>query len=137
MGSEMCIRDSYDQKLAEKALEYEENNDTVRLGKILGYPGCCISFFSKNEATRSKLDNDYIVPMLKNSLLTHYPFFMNILNRNNDYALLSHFPCSLDCMPSFMIAKSNFDTLQRVDYDASEDFVKNLVGKFNNIEFTY
>jgi hypothetical protein len=124
---------SHDELLAYKASLYEIKKDHKNLGKILGYPDCCIDFFIAHSKERERLDNDYEIPVLNNSKGNKFSFYNNIFQRKNDYSLLSHFPCSLSCKESSEIGKRHFETLYSSYPKISEEFKKNLSGEFKSI----
>ena len=129
---------SKDELLAYKASYFDITHDHENLGILLGYPKCCRTFFKENYEERSKLDNNYEVPMLNNSKKTNYIFYNNIFKRDSGITLLSHFPCYLDCNESQKIAKSNmsilnqffpktakhFSTVLRTNFKAHERIIK-------------
>jgi hypothetical protein len=125
---------SKDELLANKASYFEITQDHFNLGLILGYPECCCVFFQKNFFIRSKLDNDYEIPVLENSKNNRYQFFTNIFVRQKDYCLISHFPCKLDCEKSVKIAKNGFKLLKKFDEKRACKFEHNLkinLNKYN------
>lgn len=122
---------SKDELLANKAAYFEIMQDHFNLGLILGYPKCCCMFFQKNSSIRSKLDNDYEIPVLNNSQKEKYSFYTNIFVRQKDFCLISHFPCKLDCEESVQNGKDNFDLLKKKDEKFADMFEKNLRIKLN------
>jgi len=104
---------SKNKKLAEQAKEAEEDNNHKKLGKLLGYPNCCIKFFEDNFPIESKKSNDYTLATLRNSTSFILPFQNNITLRHMDLALISHFPCSFHCKHSIKIAEKNLKTIEK------------------------
>ena len=83
---------------------YEMMNNHHDLGKILGYPPCCVNFFctnfnAKNSNPQQKPTNAYT----------------NLARRPQDAVLISHFPCSSNCAPSMALGKKNLDALHKID----------------------
>lgn len=75
--------------------------NTQELGGILGYPKCCIDFFTQRIP--------YTTPQLNIAAKYEsrsYSWYLNNLNR--DMAFFHHAPCSYDCKKSIAIAKRNF-----------------------------
>lgn len=107
---------------AEQAKEAEKENDHKRLGRLLGYPGCCIEFFDKAFPKQSKKSNDYVLASLNNSKGFVFPFYNNIAARQFDLSLISHFPCSLDCKSSISIAKRNLSIIKKHSAEISKIF---------------
>ncbi len=100
---------SKEKEKAEQAKRLEIHNSYKILGEVLGYPKCCVNFFMRNQSKQSKLDNDYVLPALKNSKGNNFPFYNNVIKRDHDIILLSHFPCSFNCEESIKIGKQNVD----------------------------
>jgi hypothetical protein len=117
---------SKDKLKAELAGRFEEKNNHINLGMLLGYPGCCCEFFDKNFEEESKKRNDYIMPAFRNSKGKSFPFHNNVLARYFDIGLLSHFPCSFSCKASKEIAASNLECLKKHSNDAADNFERIL-----------
>jgi hypothetical protein len=88
------------------------NNDKV-VGKILGYPECCIDFFIKNQESQKRVQNDFILPIIENSQGNSFPWLNNIAARYFDLTLLSHFPHSFHCTASLKIAERNLACINK------------------------
>ena len=119
---------SKDEEKAVLANCYEVKNNHAQLGNILGYPKCCVKFFAKHEPMRSKLDNDYVLPALENSEGKNFPFYNNILLRNQDITLLNHFPCSFNCEESMDLARKHLVALRKQNNQLGEVFINKLKG---------
>ncbi len=117
---------SRDSESVEKAKIFEDKNDHASLGKILGYPDCCVKFFSENFLIESKRKNDYILPALKNSSGWKFPFVNNAAIRHMDISLLSNFPCSFGCEESREIGRKNFQMIEKISPDISKIFSEML-----------
>ena len=106
-----------------KFLKFLENkNDDGAVGRLLGYPKCCVDFFMKNKEKQQKLQNDYILPALNNSEGFKFPFYNNYAARYFDVTLLSHFPHSFHCEESIKIAKSNLQCIKKYSEDLANKF---------------
>ncbi len=104
---------SKNEKLALLAEYFELIEDHKKLGKILEYPSCCISYFSHN---------------YRGEDLTHKPInmFTNLAQRKEDYCLLSHFPCSSNCQKSIQIAKIRFTLLEKFEPEFAKKLQRTL-----------
>jgi len=100
----------------------ENKNDDGAIGEILGYPECCVEFFVSNKGEQEKLQNDYILPALKNSQGYKFPFYTNYAIRYFDVALLSHFPHDFNCSQSIKIARENLNVLSRHSQELANQF---------------
>lgn len=107
---------SKNELLAKKASLAELQQDHKTLGVLLGYPACCIRFFER-EIKDSKTMN-----------LAHEPEhpLTNLSKRENDIALLSHFPCSPHCEHSKNIAAENFFALKEYSPKLADVFWREL-----------
>jgi hypothetical protein len=130
---------SKDEKLAAAANAAEYNNNHKAMGLALGYPGCCVDFFIKYEPVQSKLTNDYVHLVLKNSKGRRFQFYTNICKRDFDVTLLNHFPCSFGCRKSVELAKKHLDALKEYEPGLAKEFIQKLKCKVNidgkDIEF--
>jgi hypothetical protein len=106
---------SMDDKDSWLASYYELMSNDADLGRLLGYPACCVDFFCKRFS-----DNNPNLELRPSNLFT------NISKRNQDEVLLSHFPCSSECEESIKLAKSYLDLLIKVDKPRGEELWKNL-----------
>ena len=120
---------SKDELSANKAAYFEITQDHFSLGLVLGYPKCCSFFFQQQYPIRSKLDNDYELPVLKNSTGDSFPFQNNIFLRHKDYCLLSHFPCNLNCEKSIELGNNYIDILRKNRTQLVNDLILNLKKK--------
>ena len=104
----------------------ENKNDDEAIGKLLGYPKCCINFFMENKEKQQKLQNDYVLPALENSDGFTFPFYANYAIRYFDTTLLSHFPHSFSCKESIKIAINNLDCIKKYSEEISRKFKNEL-----------
>lgn len=104
---------SASEELCFRAALAEAKGNHKLLGQLLGYPDCCVDYFSKEFST----NND---PQLESSF-----WQLNLSKRSEDAVLLSHFPCQ-DCLQSLELAKEYFDVLKELDGEDSEKLKKNL-----------
>ncbi len=107
-----------------KLLENKKDDEAV--GKVLGYPECCIDFFIKYMEKQQKIQNDYILPALENSEGFRFSFHNNYAARYFDATLLSHFPHSFDCPESINIAKKNLECIRQNSPELADEFEEML-----------
>jgi hypothetical protein len=122
---------SQDQGKTILANAHETENNHRELGILLGYPLCCIDFFIQHESEESKVNNDYVNPILDNSEGFEFSFYNNIFIRNFDITLLNHFPCSLNCQKSVELAKKHLDVLRKYDISLANQFIERLRNKID------
>lgn len=106
---------SKDEKAAYLATLAEQTNNHRLLGKLLGYPDCCIDFFMNNFSK----DNP-------NPQLTSTNPYTNINRRHEDKTILSHFPCSSDCKASITLAKSYLKEIESHDKKYADSLIASL-----------
>ncbi len=87
--------------------------DSVRLGRVLGYPDCCVEFFMAQEATWPPGRPLDLVPLVAPPTSGRYQPLLNYACRHFGYALLSHFPCRWDCEASLGVAEGVLGALER------------------------
>jgi hypothetical protein len=100
-----------------------ERHDPEALGRMFGYPECCISSFlqrwrrHKTDANTGEPDFPYLA--YSDTRRRPWPEVNNLLWYMNDsrtpYYLISHFPCSYRCQKSLDYAK-NVDRFISVEY---------------------
>ena len=106
---------SKDETKAYLASYYELINDHRKLGLLLGYPECCVDFFCQNfDENNTNLE------------LKPTNMYTNISKRNEDFVLISHFPCSSDCKKSIELGKKYFEVLERIDHERSQELLLTL-----------
>lgn len=111
-----------DKKLVKEARELEGENNNFELGKLLGYPECCCSFFDKYSEIAAKTTNDLTLYTFKESKGHKFPWQNNFCLRCFDISLISHFPCSFDCEKSRQIAMKNSEIIKKYDTDITRYF---------------
>jgi len=131
-----------DKKYIDKLYEYDLKVDILNIGRLLGYPECCISSFVNSILKNNKPPS--IVNINKNSKKSYYILnnlynfddvvrennmdvfmkYIKIRNRSKIYRYISHIPCSYDCEESKKIAisirnemiKECPDIVKKIDY---------------------
>ena len=94
---------------------YELINNHQALGQILGYPACCVNYFKQ----QFNISNTNLQLPPSNP-------WTNLTLRDQDYVILSHFPCSSDCEASIELAKKYFSLLVRKDKSWAEELFRRL-----------
>ena len=135
---------SKSEEVLRKAYLSEKSMDRKLLGKLLGYPSCCVEFFSET-LRNTKLYfpvKTYIKTGDKPSFLTNNIFKMEsrldskkleIFQSNPDFAdrvshlfLISHIPCSYNCKGSIKIGKKILRLLEREYPELAKEIVSIL-----------
>ena len=93
---------SKDEASAHLAHYFELMQNDASLGGLLGYPTCCVAYFT---STFSKENPN---PVQDNM----HPL-LNLSKRSSDVVLISHFPCKNNCEESKKIAKRNLSFIEK------------------------
>lgn len=109
--------------------------DHSAVGKMLGYPSCCIDFYVKNIELASKLySGDFsILSFSSRKLLrvyANFPIWTNNLIRFFENSLISHFPCSYNCPKTVALAKKYRKVLAKstiIDVEGIIESMKTLI----------
>ena len=105
---------SKSKKLANDAKMLESENNHTELGKLLGYPECCCKFFQKYF---SEKNTDLTEFSFRESKGHKFPWQNNNCMRVFDISLISHFPCSFNCLETKKIADKNLEIVNKYDSD--------------------
>ncbi|MAG60710.1 hypothetical protein CL619_02880 [archaeon] len=98
---------SFDERKSNLSALSELQGDDKFLGELLGYPECCINYFLENFAENNTN------PTLKNKDCKNQDSWMlDISLREQDLAIISHFPCSWNCSKSIEIAKFRLESFK-------------------------
>ena len=106
---------SKDLEKSHLAAYYELMQNDKDLGRVLGYPACCVEYFCESFSS-------------KNPNPEHQPInmFTNLTLREKDLVLISHFPCRSECLRSSGIAKQNLDLIMKLDPNRARELVDRL-----------
>lgn len=111
--------------MREIAYLYKENN-TYKIGDLLGYPDCCIEFFEKTWVNEKWIDTSLPMALGTTDVLDWSPF-CNILLRWMGLRLVSHLPCSFHCVDTMAIGRSYmqlaYDLGHRTTIEALHDIL--------------
>lgn len=110
---------------AQQARFYEHIRNDERLGELLGYPACCVKFYKDNYEKAAQMHDDYCFFSIANTKETPL-FYTNNLLRFFDVTLISHFPCSFECVDSLFQAKRRLEALQRYN-PALAEYVQDVL----------
>ena len=106
---------SKDEEKAWLAAYHELMNDHKGLGAALGYPSCCVEYFTRNFSSQNP-----------NPQKSPTNAWTNISKRGKDCVLLSHFPCNSDCEKSVGMAQGYAKLLMDVDRKRAKEVLENL-----------
>ncbi|NQV90876.1 DUF483 domain-containing protein [Candidatus Woesearchaeota archaeon] len=109
---------SKDEEKSWLAAYHEMMNNSGELGKVLGYPKCCVEYFTKHFS-------DIYTDLQKQPTNP----WTNLSKRDKDSVLISHFPCDTDCHESMKIARMNLDIITAHDPKRAKEMMKELWSK--------
>ena len=110
---------------SKRAKQYDEENNDMEFGKIMGYPECDINFFLNNREKANSKQRDFALLTLKNtSANLPYNYLNNFISRYFGYSLISHFPHSFNCKKSAEMAEDNYRTLCKYSKRWANRFVR-------------
>lgn len=104
-----------------EARRAEHSNQARRFGELLGYPTCCINFYTKHLEQAEAAQGDFILPLLEESVKTHpetFPVLLPWLNIAAQYfnaSLLSFYPCSFFCAAATQISRDTLALMKQYD----------------------
>lgn len=98
-------------------------NDNIEIGRLLGFPDCCINFFQKYWVDQKFLDTTW--PMSLSG--TQGPKECNILLRWLGVRAVSHLPCSFDCTTSYQIARQNIELGYSIGLDQEMQWLEEML----------
>jgi len=128
---EYCAYLSLDSAKARAAFKAEKNNDKKALGRLLGYPDCCVENFIKYNPER---DSDLVIKAALSTTLKPSFYCNSIFNLESKISssqvkllsrhpevfqdsfylfLVGHVPCSFDCQRSIKIGKKTLEILKK------------------------
>lgn len=99
------------KSVAEAVLTAEEEGDHEELGRLLGYPECCVDAFSpgptpvyeiacRTDSCEAREDRESVVVKEPDALT-------NIMWAHRGWKFISHVPCSFECEHSAEIGRAN------------------------------
>lgn len=92
-------------------LDISLNSHEVELGKLLGYPSCCVN---KIKLISENNIDEYSKSFSKDLEDKFGDIALNIEYYEKGFALISHIPCSIDCSESLNIAYVNIHLIKEI-----------------------
>jgi hypothetical protein len=95
------------------------------LGRLLGYPECCVkSFLARWPEARDRHEGDVARMILAEHGMSPWVgsshWGVNAFARYLNYALISHFPCNLDCRATCLLAEDQLAALASFEPEFSQ-----------------
>lgn len=112
---------------AKLAKFYEHIRNDEKLGEILGYPKCCVNFYRENYSKAAQIGDEYCFFSIANTKVKP-SYLTNNMLRFFGVTLLSHFPCSYDCVHSTFQAKQRIEAIRRSNPELAKYFEDTLKG---------
>jgi len=120
------------ENLIKKAIQFHHFSNKVKepelgnivLGKLYGYPDCCIKIFIENDKlTRQDNDLGILLKSFENSKSNIFPIYTNWFFTCKP---VLHLPHSFDCQSSIKIGKQNLEILKKYNKKLYGSVVKKL-----------
>ena len=123
-----------DKEAGELFEKYSKSNPVnhVEIGRLLGYPGCCLDFFNE---TWNKTSIDTIYESATNTkdaviedntvTVECHPYCNNML-RYFSARITPHLPCSMTCEDTIKWGKQWIEVMNKIDAEATEWVVELL-----------
>jgi hypothetical protein len=89
--------------------------DADEVGRLLGFPECCRSFFEREWGPRI----DMTVPMARGATAVAGPVETNVLLRQLGLRCVPHLPCAFDCARSVELGREMLSVFRKLDADAA------------------
>jgi hypothetical protein len=95
------------------------------LGQLLGYPGCCVqTFLARWPEARDRYQGDVARALLAEHGMCpwagSFHWGVNVFARYLNFALISHFPCTLDCRATRLLAEEQLAALATFEPEVSQ-----------------
>jgi hypothetical protein len=117
---------SKEQDYADKLRSYDESMDDKNFGKLLSYPPCCINYIKLNKKVPTLIESfNFLVQDNK------YNVWCWPVASISDSSLISHFPCSYNCIETEILSKKRFNYLCKF---ASKDLVNKII-KYHSVYY--
>jgi len=105
-------REATELKLTEEASVRASDRDAMKLGRLLGYPECCVKAFCSRD--RRGKENDWYLAARDAWVARPLPA-LNVLLLSERRHLVSFEPCTYDCSRALELAERTAEALARVD----------------------
>lgn len=136
--SKIFIYLAFDKEYCAALKNYEAESNDYEFGKLLGYPTCCVKYFSR--CIYSKPGDYFMNSVTQHSTFLYYPFLNNTALWAFGIGILDHFPCKQDCRQSSKLARRYTEMLKRVNhhyYEFLERELKAIVICLRNASVVY
>ncbi len=104
---------------------YEHIRNDNKLGEMLGYPDCCRNFYDEKYNDATEFGDEYCFFSIANTKEAPL-FYTNNMLRFFGVTLLSHFPCSYNCVNSLFQAKRRLEAIRRAS-PALAEYVEDVL----------
>lgn len=98
----------------EEFKEAEKKSDHAAMGKMLGYPECCVEYFKEN------FHKNYDPVWLNHNDVPDGEPVANILLRYFGLRIVSHLACSPYCKQTIKVGKKRIELMRKMDPESTE-----------------
>ena len=107
-----CVTRTHEEGMIFK--EAEKSGDHTTIGKMLGYPECCIEYFKEN------FPKNYDPVWLNDNDVPDGEAVANILLRYFGIRIISHLACSPHCEGSIKVGRERLEIIREIDLQAAD-----------------
>lgn len=111
------------------AVDWDDKLLEQRMGRLFGYPDCCIENFRDHKEWVNPLMNR-VGPLLRDAKRLEFP--MNLFLRTSPFNLVKHLPCSLSCEHTLKSAYKLLEAIARHNETLHEHILR-----FNRVPTFY
>ena len=113
-----------------------DSGDDSTMGRLLGFPACCIAFFRKTWVQDACVDTTWAMAAASGSVSEDgrqieidpgSPFQANILWRWMGVRAVPHLPCSFACQSTVELANTLMDLGREIGYGAETDWIEEIL----------
>lgn len=97
--------------------------DDRKIGKLLGFPDCCINFFQKYWKEENMVDTSWAMSLSG----TEGPKECNILLRWLGVRSVSHLPCSFNCHETYKLGRANIEFGKANGYEQEMEWLEEIL----------
>ncbi len=110
---------SKSEEILNELIEADLSFNDEKIGKIFGYPQCCI------DAYNNRVNKDYILESYK-STKEKFDWKLNNFIQMPNYYLIPHYPCSYDCKESIKLATRILEEIKKEEPAFAEQIERYL-----------
>jgi len=115
-------------------IEAWNSNDHIKIGKLLGYPSCCCSFFNETWIDKNIIDSTWHSALkTKDKIFNQDTIQISALPQNNilgrwlGVRAVPHLPCSFDCNETLNFADKLIEVGYELGFNDEMEWLKEIL----------